>query len=171
MTLIYTIINFPQMEHLPSSSIQVMFPHLVFTVSCVYFPIFDRSNIFKCRLGPKHTCIFWQAEDPLLCPSYVYGFSPSLKQWCKFSIDQIEDPRWVENAFEKVILNPAPKSVIKGLVTAHEFPGTAVRDQSELKGKGLVFLLHGTPGTGISSILNLRRLGGGWNMERLTRYK
>lgn len=148
-----------------------MFPHLVFTVSCVYFPIFDRSNIFKCRLGPKHTCIFWQAEDPLLCPSYVYGFSPSLKQWCKFSIDQIEDPRWVENAFEKVILNPAPKSVIKGLVTAHEFPGTAVRDQSELKGKGLVFLLHGTPGTGISSILNLRRLGGGWNMERLTRYK
>jgi len=92
--------------------------------------------------------MFWAPVDPLLCPPFVHGFSPALKQWCQFSIDQIEEPKWVENAFDRVILNPAPKKVIKSLVSSHEFPDTAARDQQELKGKGLVMLLHGTPGTG-----------------------
>ena len=57
-----------------------------------------------------------------------------------------------------MILNPTPKKVIKSLVSSHEFPDTAARDQQELKGKGLVMLLHGTPGTGnyILTLLHLR---------------
>jgi len=105
-------------------------------------------DTFENHSGPKHTHMFWPAVDPLLCPPYVDGFSPSLKQWCRFTIDLISDPKWKENAFDRLILNPAPKRVIKSLVSAHEFPESAARDHQDSKGKGLVVLLHGTPGTG-----------------------
>jgi len=43
---------------------------------------------------------------------------------------------------------PDSKRLIKGLVSAHEFPDDGTKAQQDLKGRGLVMLLHGTPGTG-----------------------
>ena len=85
--------------------------------------------------------------DPRLCPSYVYGFSFEKKKWCKFFVDSISAVDWKPNALESLILPPQQKRLLQGLVTGHKFPDKA-RDEHGLKGKGLVVLLHGSPGSG-----------------------
>ncbi|KAJ2996046.1 hypothetical protein NUW58_g1095 [Xylaria curta] len=62
--------------------------------------------------------------EPLLCPSFTIGCSLAKKEWCHFL-----------------------KLVLEVLVTSHSYPENA-RDQPEQKGKGLVVLLHGSPGSG-----------------------
>ncbi|KKY32020.1 putative aaa family [Diaporthe ampelina] len=85
--------------------------------------------------------------DPLLCPPYAYGYSLSRKDWCRFFIDLMDDVKWKQGVWESLILAPEQKLVLQALVTSHEFPDNA-RDEPEQKGKGLVVLLHGTPGSG-----------------------
>lgn len=95
-----------------------------------------------------HKKRFWPMIDPMLCPPTVYGFSFSIRKWCKFFVNRVSEPSWVDNAFDRLILPDAPKQVIRALVSSHEYPTDGARDQQELKGKGCVMLLHGSPGTG-----------------------
>ncbi|CCX12160.1 Similar to ATPase family gene 2 protein; acc. no. O60058 [Pyronema omphalodes CBS 100304] len=60
----------------------------------------------------------------------------------------LEDIQWIPNPFDNLLLPDDPRKVIRSLVGSHQYPETGARDQQELKGKGLVVLLHGTPGTG-----------------------
>lgn len=46
-----------------------------------------------------------------------------------------------------LILPNTQKRILRALVHSHVFPEQA-RDEWGLKGKGLIILLHGTPGTG-----------------------
>jgi SpoVK/Ycf46/Vps4 family AAA+-type ATPase len=46
-----------------------------------------------------------------------------------------------------LILPDAQRRLIRSLVTSHRYPDHA-RDEASLKGKGLIMLLHGTPGSG-----------------------
>jgi hypothetical protein len=85
--------------------------------------------------------------DPRLCPSYVYGFSFEKKEWCKFFVDCLSEINWKKDALDSLILPAPQKRLLQGLVTGHKFPDQA-RDQTGLKGKGLVVLLHGAPGSG-----------------------
>lgn len=85
--------------------------------------------------------------DPTLCPSFVYGFSIQQKLWCRFYIDCLEEVSWKSTPMETLILQDNQKRILTALVTSHIFPEEA-REESELKGKGLVILLHGTPGSG-----------------------
>ena len=85
--------------------------------------------------------------DPRLCPSYVYGFSLEKKEWCKFYVDSLSEVDWKPDALDSLILPMPQKRLLKGLVTGHKYPDRA-RDEVGLKGKGLVVLLHGTPGSG-----------------------
>lgn len=96
----------------------------------------------------SHTARFWPLDDPLLSPPHVPGFFLSLKRWCYFYIDMLEDIQWIPNPFDNLLLSDDPRKVIRSLVGSHQYPETGARDQQELKGKGLVVLLHGTPGTG-----------------------
>lgn len=84
---------------------------------------------------------------PLLCPPYAYGYSLARKDWCRFLVDEIDEPPWKENAFESLVLKENQKLVLAALTEAHAFPENA-RDQTSHKGKGLVILLHGSPGSG-----------------------
>jgi hypothetical protein len=77
----------------------------------------------------------------------VYGFSLEKKEWCKFFIDSMHNVEWKSNALDSLILPAPQKRLLQGLVSAHKFPVRA-RDEVGLKGKGLVVLLHGTPGSG-----------------------
>lgn len=89
-------------------------------------------------------------SDPsqrMLCPPYTQGYSLILKQWCKFSIDRLSDTRWDRSALDSVILDDHRKDVLKALVLAHKFPQGPV-DLITQKGKGLVVLLYGSPGSG-----------------------
>ncbi|KAK3990825.1 P-loop containing nucleoside triphosphate hydrolase protein [Cladorrhinum sp. PSN332] len=85
--------------------------------------------------------------DPLLAPPYAYGFSPSRKVWCRYYLDNLTDITWKDQAWDKLLLKEAQKLTLRALVESHVFPGNA-RDQAEQKGKGLVILLHGSPGSG-----------------------
>jgi hypothetical protein len=101
-----------------------------------------------CRIANCDSNQFQSLEtDPMLCPPYIYGFSLESKEWCKYFIDHLASVAWQENAMEALILPTAQRRLIRSLVTSHRYPEHA-RDEASLKGKGLIMLLHGTPGSG-----------------------
>lgn len=83
----------------------------------------------------------------ILCPPFAIGYSLIRKDWCRFFIDKMKDVEWKQSMWDSLILSPTQKKVLQALVTSHTFPDNA-RDQPEQKGKGLVILLHGAPGSG-----------------------
>lgn len=87
------------------------------------------------------------ASDAMLCPPYALGYSISRKDWCQFLVDNTSDVQWKQDVWNDLILSNLEKGILEALVTSHQFPDNA-RDQPEQKGKGLVILLHGTPGSG-----------------------
>ncbi|MCJ1245491.1 hypothetical protein MMC30_002695 [Trapelia coarctata] len=85
--------------------------------------------------------------DPKLCPPFTIGYSLDRKVWCRLFIDQLQPIDWQPNPMDELILPNTQKKVLQALVGSHLFPAQA-RDEWGLKGKGLVILLHGTPGSG-----------------------
>ncbi|KAF6806410.1 AAA family [Colletotrichum musicola] len=85
--------------------------------------------------------------SPLTCPPFLFGFSLSRKVWCRFFLDNISSVEWKEDVWDSLILEEKNKLVIRALITSHAYSDKP-RNQSEQKGKGLVILLHGTPGSG-----------------------
>ncbi|KAJ1324722.1 NTP/NDP exchange transporter [Microdochium nivale] len=88
--------------------------------------------------------------DSLYCPPFTMGFSLARKEWCRFYIDKIRDCEWKDErlSWESLVLGEKQKLVLRSLVQSHEFGSDTARDQVAQKGKGLVVLLHGTPGSG-----------------------
>jgi signal recognition particle GTPase len=82
-----------------------------------------------------------------MCPPFAHGYSVARKEWCRFYIDSLGEIDWNKNAMDNLVLKEERRDVLKALVTSHNFPSDA-RDQVKQKGKGLVILLHGTPGSG-----------------------
>ncbi|KAK9418246.1 putative P-loop containing nucleoside triphosphate hydrolase protein [Seiridium unicorne] len=85
--------------------------------------------------------------EPLLCPPFTIGYSLGKKQWSRFFVDNLSNMSWKENAWESLILDDEQKNMVQALVSSHQYPEDA-RNQAEQKGKGLVILLHGSPGSG-----------------------
>ncbi|TGJ79950.1 hypothetical protein E0Z10_g8819 [Xylaria hypoxylon] len=85
--------------------------------------------------------------EPMFCPPFVIGYSLAKKEWCRFLVTNLSPVKWKDDAWEKLILEDEQKLVLQALVTSHSYPENA-RDQPEQKGKGLVVLLHGSPGSG-----------------------
>ncbi|KAF4416311.1 TOB3 (member of AAA-ATPase family) [Fusarium acutatum] len=97
----------------------------------------------------SHVTMIEEVDDPelFLCPPYALGYSTGRKEWCRYLVDNLKDVTWNENAWSSLILDQEQKQVLKALVMSHKHP-ERVRSLSEQKGKGLVVLLHGTPGSG-----------------------
>lgn len=102
-------------------------------------------------MAPRCARPFWLDNDPSLCPPFSLGYSPSLKKWARFYVDRIEPAGWNEKALDALVLPDARKKMVRSLVGSHQFQRNNARDQSGSKGKGLVVLLHGAPGTGMFS--------------------
>ncbi|GKT47255.1 ATPase family AAA domain-containing protein 3B [Colletotrichum spaethianum] len=85
--------------------------------------------------------------NPSTCPPYLVGFSLSRKGWCRFFVDLIEEVKWNDTVWNSLILPEDQKLVIRALVSSHHFPENS-RNQPDQEGKGLVILLHGSPGSG-----------------------
>ncbi|ROW06782.1 hypothetical protein VMCG_04011 [Cytospora schulzeri] len=83
----------------------------------------------------------------ILCPPYTFGWSLSRKCWCKFFVDKLKNVQWKPDAWDSLVMGSEQKLILQALVTSHRYPSN-IRDQPEQKGKGLVILLHGTPGSG-----------------------
>ncbi|KAI1422893.1 P-loop containing nucleoside triphosphate hydrolase protein [Xylaria sp. FL1777] len=84
---------------------------------------------------------------PWLCPPYTLGFSLGRKRWVRLLVQNIHDPGWIPNTWDALVLPEKEKTLLRSLVTSHEYSDNP-RDQMQQKGKGLVVLLHGTPGSG-----------------------
>ncbi|KAI5205452.1 P-loop containing nucleoside triphosphate hydrolase protein [Aureobasidium subglaciale] len=82
-----------------------------------------------------------------LCPPYILGYSCSRKDWCRFYVTNLFEVAWKTNAFSDLILPSSQLNLVRALITSHNFP-TDARDEEQQKGKGLVCLLHGPPGSG-----------------------
>ncbi|ORY04111.1 P-loop containing nucleoside triphosphate hydrolase protein [Clohesyomyces aquaticus] len=85
--------------------------------------------------------------DKMLCPPFVYGFSLAIKEWCRFYLPHIAEVAWNKQSMESLVLKSEQKALLQALVSSHPFPDNP-RDQTKQKGKGLVILLHGSPGSG-----------------------
>lgn len=66
------------------------------------------------------------------------------------SVENTRPIKWNKEAFERhLVLKPQKKELVKALVTVHvASSANTTTDIIEGKGKGLIILLHGGPGTG-----------------------
>lgn len=93
--------------------------------------------------GPKLT-----EEQRMLASSTVRGFSFAEKKWFDFEIDGLEDIKWNQNCFDKLVLPAGPKETVKALVSTHVENALGFDDIVKGKGLGLILVLHGPPGVG-----------------------
>ena len=93
----------------------------------------------------------------LLMSPDIHGFYLSEKKWIKLFVDCVHDVLWNKRAYERLVLPPQTKDLIRALVTVRmsqkgvkQGLGAAGKrtDITGGKGNGLIMLLHGGPGTG-----------------------
>ncbi|KAF2762349.1 hypothetical protein EJ05DRAFT_497202 [Pseudovirgaria hyperparasitica] len=98
---------------------------------------------------PPYTPTSFSPEDLLIASPVVLGFAFSEKLWLELSLNGISEISWNTEAFSSLVLPPAQKSIVKGMVSSHKFHAAQrIDDVVQGKGRGLVFVLHGPPGVG-----------------------
>ncbi|KAJ7451970.1 P-loop containing nucleoside triphosphate hydrolase protein [Mycena latifolia] len=87
------------------------------------------------------------ADDLLLTPTVVYGFSLSDKLWLEFDVTKVMPVAWNDDAFANLVLPADRKTLLRSLVEAHHAEA-GFDDFVKGKGAGLVVNLFGPPGVG-----------------------
>ena len=87
-------------------------------------------------------------DELIICHHLAAGFAFNEKRWGFFEVDFIEDILYDSDAFKlSLILNEEYKRMILSLVEVHQDEEAQFDDFITGKGKGVIFLLHGEPGT------------------------
>ncbi|KAK2017755.1 P-loop containing nucleoside triphosphate hydrolase protein [Colletotrichum eremochloae] len=84
----------------------------------------------------------------LLCTPLVRGFCLKTKKWVSFYVDGVTDVEWNDAAFSHLVLPSDYKRVIWAFVEAQLAGSEDFDDVIKGKGKGMIMLLAGEPGTG-----------------------
>jgi hypothetical protein len=87
-------------------------------------------------------------QQALLCPSTVRGYSLEEKCWMEFDIEEVRDIEWNLDCFPKLQVNPSIRDNLRDLLTQHHATSDDFQDVVAGKGKGLILLLYGPPGSG-----------------------
>ena len=87
-------------------------------------------------------------DELMICRGRVGGYSFKDNDWGWFHVDNISDIGLDLGAFDGLILEPEYKQQILSLVQVHEDERLKFDDLVKGKGRGVVFLLYGEPGTG-----------------------
>jgi hypothetical protein len=87
-------------------------------------------------------------EQALLCPARTRGFSLTDKKFALFLVDGVSDINYASNAFDRLVLRPRFKNTVLALVKSHKSTSGAFDDIVQGKGKGMIMLLEGPPGSG-----------------------
>ncbi|KAF0638234.1 hypothetical protein FPSE5266_20257 [Fusarium pseudograminearum] len=82
----------------------------------------------------------------IFCPSKAWAFSLKHKSWSRVEVGEINDVPRETKPFEKLILHPEHKSIVESMVETRL--SNTLTDLIKEKGRGLVILIHGAPGTG-----------------------
>ncbi|OTA86681.1 hypothetical protein M434DRAFT_149967 [Hypoxylon sp. CO27-5] len=96
------------------------------------------------------TCNVEDDSEKMLMPPFTYGYSLAMKNWCRFYINRFLDIEWDRSSLDAIMVKDDRKQVLEALALSHIFPDDP-RDIMKQKGKGLVILLHGSPGSGKTS--------------------
>lgn len=105
------------------------------------------------------------SEEPLsddfvaLLPSRLYGYALSYRKWFPLDIDEMEDiepeKRRADSSYDDLILKKEHKDLLQATIKNQVEQGNNKRnfnvDIVKGKGKGLIILLHGVPGSGKTS--------------------
>lgn len=87
-------------------------------------------------------------EDPLIfCPGRAWAFSLKQKSWKHVEVEKLDAVRTPRDPFKDLVLDDDYKMVVESLVDTY-LGGSIFSDIVRDKGRGLVVLLHGGPGTG-----------------------
>ncbi|KAI1380538.1 hypothetical protein F4677DRAFT_407139 [Hypoxylon crocopeplum] len=81
-------------------------------------------------------------------PPFIPGFSLAKRSWGFVDLDGIRDIDWDTGAYENLQMDHSQKESVRKLVRAHRTSNSGMDDFVSGKGKGLLFLLHGPPGSG-----------------------
>ncbi|KAJ6601724.1 hypothetical protein DFH09DRAFT_1125773 [Mycena vulgaris] len=85
------------------------------------------------------------AEDLLLTPTVIYGFSLSDKIWLEFDVTKVSSVAWNDDAFENLVLPADRKTLLRSLVEAHHAEA-GFKDFVKGQAAGLLVNLFGPPG-------------------------
>ena len=89
-------------------------------------------------------------EQLLLCVPFVRGFLLRRKQWARFCVQEVQEIVWNEEAFESLVLPNDEKDLLLAFAEGQANPNNKFDDFIKGKGKGIVMLLSGPPGVGIT---------------------
>jgi len=76
----------------------------------------------------------------------VVGFSLTAKAWGDILVDGLEEIKWQEDIFDRLVLPEKRKRIVKALV--RQGSSSSFQDLVQGKGEGTVFLMYGPPGVG-----------------------
>ena len=111
----------------------------------------QRENIDKLSGDNDSDRREFSEEELLIASPVVLGFAFSEKMWLEFTVSGIHEIDWNEGAFDSLVLPEKQKSIVKALVQSHTSEAQEKKNIDDViqgKGKGLVAVLHGTPGVG-----------------------
>jgi len=98
-------------------------------------------------------------EYALIVPALVPGFALENKIWALFQVSEIKEVQWSPEAYNHLEIDLKAKSTLLNLVQSHHMARVSdTHDVIPGKGNGLVFLLHGAPGTGKTFTARMFRL-------------
>ncbi|KAM7213550.1 P-loop containing nucleoside triphosphate hydrolase protein [Rhypophila decipiens] len=83
-----------------------------------------------------------------MMPPKIHAFDFTKKSWRLIRVDRITGVTWNKDAFKRLVVPPEIRELIEAAVTVHGHYLTTARDIIDGKGRGLLILLHGGPGTG-----------------------
>ncbi|KAK8152426.1 P-loop containing nucleoside triphosphate hydrolase protein [Phyllosticta citribraziliensis] len=87
-------------------------------------------------------------EHYALCSPTVNGFCLKAKDWVELQVENIHDIVWNTNAFDRLVLPHDYKRLVWAFVQAQLSRKDDFDDVIKGKGKGIIMLLSGQPGTG-----------------------
>ncbi|KAH7104373.1 P-loop containing nucleoside triphosphate hydrolase protein [Auriculariales sp. MPI-PUGE-AT-0066] len=84
-----------------------------------------------------------------ICTPILLGFSFGCKSWGAFAMSRLQDVVWNDDAFRALVLGEKQKTLIHSLVRQHASDSSSGFDDIIVgKGRGLIGLLAGPPGSG-----------------------
>lgn len=88
-------------------------------------------------------------EDLLVtCKKKIRAFSLTRGKWTQFDLIGVHELKYTREAFESLVLPQSVKLLLSSMVREKVDAETRFDDVIGGKGKGLILLLHGEPGTG-----------------------
>ncbi|KAJ6499691.1 P-loop containing nucleoside triphosphate hydrolase protein [Mycena vitilis] len=104
---------------------------------------------FKAKMAAEKAARGLTDEETLLATNILRGFSFAEKQWFQLFIDNFSEIEWNEASFDRLVLPEASKTLVRALVSSHlRTEESKFDDIIKGKGRGLVTVLHGSPGVG-----------------------